>query len=120
MGGRREVTKALELARKEKTVGHPLDAAIILGLSPELMEKLMRYRDQLRSIFIVSDVTLIPLDELKEGMENENLPGVKVLVLPSSEPKCERCWVHDPTVGQTPEHPTLCNRCRNVLSEITG
>ncbi|MCF8081745.1 MAG: isoleucine--tRNA ligase [Deltaproteobacteria bacterium] len=117
---RREVTKALELARKEKTVGHPLDAAIILGLSPELMEKLMRYRDQLRSIFIVSDVTLIPLDELKEGMESENLPGVKVLVLPSSEPKCERCWVHDPTVGQTPEHPTLCNRCRNVLSEITG
>ncbi|MFP4086316.1 MAG: isoleucine--tRNA ligase [Desulfobacteraceae bacterium] len=117
---RREVTKALELARKEKTVGHPLDAAVILGLSPELMEKLMRYRDQLRSIFIVSDVTLIPLDELKEGMESENLPGVKVLVLPSSEPKCERCWVHDPTVGQTPEHPTLCNRCRNVLSEITG
>ena len=29
--------------------------------------------------------------------------------------KCERCWEHSVTVGADPVHPTLCQRCVNVL-----
>ncbi|MFP3928948.1 MAG: zinc finger domain-containing protein, partial [Desulfobacteraceae bacterium] len=34
-----------------------------------------------------------------------------------SEPKCERCWIHDPTVGQNGQHPTICSRCAEALEE---
>jgi len=116
---RKEVTKTLEVARKEKIIGHPLDAAVTLGVSSELHGKLERYADQLRSIFIVSSVTLVDIELLREGVESETLPGLKVHVAPSNDPKCERCWMHDPTVGDNPEHPTICGRCRNVLDIIT-
>jgi len=116
---RKEVTKTLEVARKEKIIGHPLDAAVTLGVSSELHGKLERYADQLRSIFIVSSVTLVDMELLREGVESETLPGLKVHVAPSNDPKCERCWMHDPTVGDNPEHPTICGRCRNVLDIIT-
>ena len=118
MSVRKEVTKALELARKEKTIGHPLDASVKLGLSSELADKLTPYKDQLRSIFIVSSVDLREIDQIEGGFESEIVPGLKVEVSPSLDPKCERCWIHDPTVGDDKNHPDTCERCRNVLDEI--
>ena len=32
--------------------------------------------------------------------------------------KCERCWNYRPTVGQSADHPTLCERCVRVLEEL--
>ena len=32
--------------------------------------------------------------------------------------KCERCWVHETSVGSDSEHPTICQRCRNALAEM--
>jgi len=115
---RKEVTKVLELARKEKSIGHPLDASVRLGLSPQLAEKLAPYEDQLRSIFIVSSVDLAEIDQIEGGVESETVPGLKVEVSPSLDPKCERCWIHDPSVGDDKNHPNTCERCRNVLDEI--
>lgn len=115
---RKEVTKVLELARKEKRIGHSLDASVMLGLSPELMEKLNPYRDQLRSIFIVSSVDIVEIQQLEDVIESELVPGLRVKAAPSSAPKCERCWVHDPTVGHDGNHPTVCNRCLQALTEI--
>jgi len=115
---RKEVTKILELARKEKRIGHPLDASVRLGLSPKLAAKLTPYEDQLRSIFIVSSVDLREIDEVEGGIESETIPGLKVEVSPSLDPKCERCWIHDPSVGNDKNHPNTCERCRNVLDEI--
>lgn len=115
---RKEVTKVLELARKEKSIGHSLDAAVRLGLSHELADKLAPYVNQLRSIFIVSSVDLAEIDQVEGGYESETIPGLKVKVSPSSDPKCERCWIHDPSVGDDKNHPNTCERCRNVLDEI--
>ncbi|MCP4668806.1 MAG: hypothetical protein GY849_20910 [Deltaproteobacteria bacterium] len=39
-------------------------------------------------------------------------------VSPSSDPKCERCWIHDPTVGHDSDHPTICKRCLQALAEM--
>jgi isoleucyl-tRNA synthetase len=116
---RGEVTKTLELARKEKIIGHSLNASVTLGLSPEFMETLSPYRDQLRSIFIVSDVEITDIGELADTPESDTTPGLKVKVSPSNAPKCDRCWVHDTTVGEDNTHPTICKRCLKVLNEIT-
>jgi len=115
---RKEVTKVLELARKEKSIGHPLDASVRLGLAPKLADKLAPYEDQLRSIFIVSSVDLREIDQVEGGFESETVPGLKVEVSPSLDPKCERCWIHDPSVGDDKNHPNTCERCGNVLDEI--
>ncbi len=115
---RKEVTKALEQARKNKKIGHSLDADVQLGLSEELMERLAPYEKQLRSIFIVSSVELMPLDRMEQGQPSETVPGLRILVSPSTAPKCERCWVHDSTIGQNADHPTLCKRCVDALRQI--
>ncbi|UCG70868.1 MAG: class I tRNA ligase family protein, partial [Thermoplasmata archaeon] len=116
---RKEVTKALELARKEKNIGHSLDASVRLGLSPELMETLTLFgTDQLRSIFIVSSVEMVEIDPIEDGLESETISGMKIKISPSYEQKCERCWVHDPTVGHDSSHPTICKRCFQALEEM--
>ncbi|MBW1764321.1 MAG: isoleucine--tRNA ligase, partial [Deltaproteobacteria bacterium] len=57
---RKEITKVIEVARKDKVIGHSLDVSLILGLSSELEDMLTPYKDQLRSIFIVSSVRILP------------------------------------------------------------
>ncbi len=117
---RKEATKALELARKEKTIGHPLDASVVIGLPPGLMEDLTPYQDQFRTILIVSSAEMVPAETLDGGIESEAVPGLRIKVFPSPNKKCERCWIHDPTVGTDTLHPTICQRCIDVLQEITG
>ena len=114
---RKEVTRALEIARKEKRIGHSLDAAITIGLPDDLLEALKPYHDQLSSLFIVSSVHIVPAQELTEGFESDEIGGLRIYATPSEDPKCERCWVHDPSIGESPEHPTICRRCETALSE---
>ena len=115
---RKEVTKALEIARKDKVIGHSLDATVVLGLSDEWMDKLGPYRDQLRSLFIVSSANIVPLDELEDGSKADEMEGLKIQVASSEDEKCERCWVHDPTTGDDGLHPTICRRCLSALEEM--
>jgi len=112
---RREVTKALETARKEKSIGHSLDARVILGLPDDLHKRIAPYQDQLRSLFIVSAVQLVSSAEVEGGFESEELASVKIKVTSSAAPKCERCWVHDPTVGEDDAHPLICKRCLQAI-----
>jgi isoleucyl-tRNA synthetase len=118
IGVRKEVTKALEIARKAKMIGHSLDASVLLGLSEELMDLIGPYEKQLKYLFIVSSVEMVPANKVKSGFEGEEMQGVKVKVAPSKDKKCERCWVHDPTTGMDREHPTICKRCLQALSEM--
>ncbi len=115
---RGEVTKALEIARKDKLIGHSLDASVTLGLSPELETLLAPYKEQLRSIFIVSSVELTAAGEVEGGVKGEEVEGLIIKVAPSIDPKCERCWVHDPTVGEHEAFPTICTRCLEALREM--
>ncbi|MBN1627545.1 MAG: isoleucine--tRNA ligase [Deltaproteobacteria bacterium] len=115
---RKEVTKALEIARKDKMIGHSLDASVTLGLSREHEILLSPFMNDLRTLFIVSSVRTVSLDMLQEGMDGEEVKGLKIKVSLCEDPKCERCWIHDPTVGKDNSHPTLCRRCIDALKEM--
>lgn len=115
---RKEVTKVLERARKERIIGHSLDAALTVGLPPEQMEFFRSYKDTLKSVFIVSSVELRPAEDVSGGLDAEELPGVKLTAEPSKEPKCGRCWVHDSSAVPSSEGPGLCGRCREALKEM--
>ncbi len=101
---REAVTKALEVARKEKKIGLSLDAHVRLSLPDKLYSIIKPYENELKSIFIVSSVALHP-----GGDE------VKVEVTRAEGKKCERCWNYDLSVGRDSRHPTLCERCLRAL-----
>jgi isoleucyl-tRNA synthetase len=98
------VTKALEEARKEKKIGLALDSQIRLHLPDKEYQFLQPYEDELRSIFIVSSVTL-----------HRGAKEMRIEVLRADGEKCERCWNYDISVGKHPGHPTACGRCVEAL-----
>ena len=117
---RAEVTKALEEARSQKRIGHPLDAAVTLSAKKELYDALEPYAEDLRFIFIVSQVTLLNNEKLDGGFKSENVAGLFIQIEVATGAKCERCWVHEASVGSDREHPTICRRCRNALAEMSS
>jgi isoleucyl-tRNA synthetase len=115
---RKEITKALELARKDKTIGHSLDAELLVTLPDDMAEKLKDYREELRSICIISALKFADKGTFDSGYESQDYPGLIIKVSPSTFSKCERCWMHDPTIGQDKNHPSLCKRCAEVIREL--
>jgi len=115
---RGEVTKALEDARKDKRIGHPLDAAVTLSVGDALYEQLHPYEKDLKFIMIVSSVTLSKNQKREGSFDSGVLEGVSIHVEKAKGEKCERCWVHDLSVGDIDDHPTICNRCAEALVEM--
>ncbi len=116
---RGEVTKALEKARVDKLIGHPLDAAVTLAVQGGVYDVLQEYHRELSHIFIVSQAVLNGKGEsLNEAFQSEEIEGLQVRVARADGDKCDRCWIHDPTVGEDRDHPTVCLRCRTQLAEI--
>ncbi len=107
---RSDVSKALELARVAKTIGHSLDAAVTIAAPPELFAFLQEYASELNSIFIVSKATLE--SELEgEYWTSENLEGLKIQVTAAPGVKCERCWYFSEELGTHADHATICPKC---------
>lgn len=107
---RADVSKALELARVAKTIGHSLDAAVAIAAPPELFSFLQEYAAEMNSIFIVSKATLVT--ELEgDYWSSEQLEGLKVQVTAAPGVKCERCWYYSEELGSDSEHPTICPKC---------
>jgi isoleucyl-tRNA synthetase len=110
---RDEVLKALEEARKAKAIGNSLGAKVLLFPTRETAELLSGF-EQLDQLFIVSQV------ETAGGFEQAPDDALKgkhtaVKIVSADGEKCERCWIVTPEVGQNKEHPTLCNRCNDVV-----
>jgi isoleucyl-tRNA synthetase len=117
---RAETTKALEKARTEKRIGHPLDAAVIISAEEDLYNALKPYAEDLRFIFIVSKVTLLKNEKIDAIFQSENVAGLSIKIEVAEGEKCERCWVHETSVGSNKEHPSICGRCQQALAEMSS
>jgi isoleucyl-tRNA synthetase len=109
---RDEALKALEVARADKLIGGSLEAQLQLAAPESLYPLLERHRDQLRYLFIVSDVVL----EKAPSANGDAALQIKVGRAPGA--KCERCWNYSTYVGEDAAYPTVCERCRPVLAEL--
>jgi isoleucyl-tRNA synthetase len=115
---RSEVTKALEAARKEKLIGHPLDAALEIKLPDMGLRQIVQNLDlDLSDIFIVSSARLVD-DPDQAGFQGKEIPGLEIVVKKASGEKCERCWRFSNAIGQDSSHPTACDRCTAALHQI--
>ncbi|MFO8084415.1 MAG: isoleucine--tRNA ligase [Desulfobacterales bacterium] len=117
---RGEATKALEKARAEKRIGHPLSASVKISASGDLYQMLTDYAEELKSLLIVSEAYLVKDNKPENAFESEVMENLFIKVEPASGQKCERCWVHHQDVGKNLQHPTICPRCLEALEEIIG
>lgn len=111
---RSEVSRALEISRKEGRIGHSLDAKIIIRASQKDMELLKGFGDQLKYYFIVSNLELSD-EKLPDCYRSEEVTGLEVKVEKSDGTKCERCWIYSYDIGKEKDHPTVCGRCAGAL-----
>jgi isoleucyl-tRNA synthetase len=103
------VLSVLERERAAKVIGSSLEARVNIRASWETYELLKRYADDLRYIFIVSEVDL---------MQGEAETEIEVSVERAAGEKCERCWNYSARVGESARYPTACERCAEALKEI--
>jgi isoleucyl-tRNA synthetase len=108
MAVRDEVLKALEIARRDKFIGAPLEAKVVLSAAPGMYGLLREYALDLPGLFIVSQVELQEGGSETVGVEIARADGIK----------CERCWKFTEDVGQSAQFPTVCAACAAVLGEL--
>ena len=106
---RDDVLRALEEARVAKRIGSSLEAKVKLEASGSALELLQKHQNDLRYLFIVSQV------ELGEAKSGE---GVSIVISGADGQKCERCWNYSTRVGESEAFPTVCERCVAALKEI--
>ncbi len=114
---RGEAAKVLEALRRDKKIGHSLDAGVTLYVGPELYEFLNGYKNDLAFIFIVSTVQLMKEENAPaDAYTSDIVKGLKIVAGPAKGEKCGRCWMYSETIGTVKEHPGICGRCAGNLS----
>lgn len=114
---RKEVLRALEVARQNKVIGNALEAKVDLFAGGEVLQLLKDMSEEWATIFIVSGVDLHPISEADAGDSRAEDMELAVRVSPAAGEKCERCWIYHQEVGADVEHTTLCPRCAGVVKQ---
>ncbi|PID76285.1 MAG: isoleucine--tRNA ligase [Deltaproteobacteria bacterium] len=116
---RSDLTRALEIARSNKVIGHSLEADVFLDYDDSLREFIEAEWHTLKEISIISGLKKMDGQALEgERYLSEDFENFVILVRPAAGGKCERCWTRSDTVGQAAEHPQICKRCLDVISQI--
>jgi isoleucyl-tRNA synthetase len=106
-----EIAKAVEQARKEKVIGHSLDARITIAAPEEMRALFAAHLEDMRSLLIVSQLQLAEEKDIASPFKSEEIKGLVVGVEKARGGKCERCWIYEESVGSDAKHPTVCARC---------
>ncbi|MBC1552550.1 isoleucine--tRNA ligase [Listeria booriae] len=110
------VQKALEEARNEKIIGKSMLAKVTLFADDEAKQLFDSLEGDFAQLLIVSDFELVAgLDAAPEGAVKDQHVAVAVTVAEGET--CERCRVVKKDVGVDANHPTLCKRCAEIVTE---
>ncbi len=102
------VNRQLENSRVRQEIGSGLSASVALYLPMPWRDKVSCLGEELRFLLITSEVQVF----------SSETDSPSVVVSASTHTKCIRCWHYVADVGQHPEHPELCGRCLQNLSEM--
>ena len=121
---RTEVNKVLEEARVNKMIGSSLEAKVLLYVADEQLRSSVKALnasqngiDELRYLFITSQVDLLDSPEAVQGLEYSLQSDTwQIGVVNAEGQKCDRCWNYSTHVGEFAEHPLICERCVPALA----
>lgn len=106
VGLREQVYPVLESLRKAGTIAANLEASVQLSGNWQQLAGLDGMTaDFLSHVLITSEVTVTNTAET----------AMQVAAERSAHAKCERCWRYEASVGKAVNHPTLCERCADVV-----
>ncbi|MEG4207470.1 isoleucine--tRNA ligase [Microcoleus sp. Pol7_A1] len=72
--------------------------------------------DELRYLFITSEVELVESNAiLQELPYSYQSPELAIGVVKANGEKCDRCWNYSTHVGESIEHPLICERCVSAV-----
>ncbi len=108
---RDEINKVLEQHRHRGEIRSALDTQVVLYADGALFQLLSTLGDELRFLLITSEAHVAAVQNKTTSAEATEIPDLFVDVLVSHCEKCQRCWQRRPDVGQSKQHPTLCQRC---------
>jgi len=104
---RTEISKSMEESRNSGDIKSSLEASINLSIDDEKYILLKKYEEELKFIFICSDLTLTKSEDRKLHID----------IKKNVNKKCERCWHLSETVGSIENHEKLCIRCFSNVFE---
>ncbi|MEH2243891.1 isoleucine--tRNA ligase [Nostoc sp.] len=122
---RTEVNKVLEQARIEKLIGSSLEAKSLLYIADEHLRASVKALDtvlgngidELRYLFLTSQVEVLDTPEVLQGLKYKlQSDSWGIGVVNADGQKCDRCWNYSTYVGESPEHPLICERCVAALA----
>jgi isoleucyl-tRNA synthetase len=108
---RGEISRAIEIARKNKVVGHSLDARVDISPPGDLRSFLEVHLEDLKTLLILSQINIAEEGDIKDPYISTEYAGLTISVTKARGKKCDRCWVYSETVGANREHPAICDRC---------
>jgi isoleucyl-tRNA synthetase len=120
IGLRGDVLRELEKLRDTGRIGAPLDASVEVYSTAAELARFSALGPELRFLLITSHAHVYPVSSAPPGAvpaASVASGGVWILAQPTDDPKCVRCWHHQPDVGADPRHPRLCLRC---VSNVEG
>jgi len=99
---RADVMKQLEEVRVSGAIGSSLQAELEIRAGGDKFSLLESLGDDLKFVMITSSARVTKVDSEAEEA---------IVVTPSPNEKCERCWHYRADVNSHPEHPGICARC---------
>ncbi|WGV24349.1 isoleucine--tRNA ligase [Halotia branconii] len=122
---RTDVNKVLEQARIEKMIGSSLEAKALIHIPhKQLGDAIKTFNsvhdngiDELRYLLLTSQVEILDSAEKLQGLKyTAQTEDWKIGVVNADGEKCDRCWNYSTHVGESKEHPLLCERCVSALA----
>ncbi|MBD6618117.1 isoleucine--tRNA ligase [Komarekiella sp. 'clone 1'] len=122
---RTDVNKVLEQARIEKLIGSSLEAKALLYIADEQLRSSVKALnpvigngiDELRYLFLTSQVEVLDSPDKLQGLKyNLQSDSWGIGVVNADGEKCDRCWNYSTHVGESAEHPLICERCVAALA----
>ncbi|YAF98811.1 MAG: isoleucine--tRNA ligase [Nodularia sp. CChRGM 3473] len=122
---RTDVNKVLEQARVEKMIGSSLEAKALIHIPhKQLGDAIKAFNpkqgngiDELRYLLLTSQVEILDSAEKLQGLKyTAKTVDWEIGVVNADGEKCDRCWNYSVHVGESKEHPLLCERCVPALA----
>ncbi|WP_392482484.1 isoleucine--tRNA ligase [Nostoc sp. C110] len=122
---RTDVNKVLEQARIEKLIGSSLEAKALIHIPhKQLGDAIKAFNpvkgngiDELRYLLLTSQVELLDSAEGLQGLKyTAQTEDWGIAVVNAEGQKCDRCWNYSTHVGESAEHPLICERCVAALA----
>jgi isoleucyl-tRNA synthetase len=112
---KKDVLKAIEEARKDKTIKSSLEAAVDIQVKQAGARALIEAMgEEVPRFFQVASVSLA--DTAGDGMKPYELSSLAVRKAAGA--KCVRCWNYSEKLGTDGSHPELCPRCTGIVKAL--